>query len=183
VWVVTTTPELLKVSPKQRRVVGSWTLPSSAAGVRAGLGWLWVTVPDANQLLRIDPKDPDRRTAIRIGAGARFLAAGEDAVWTLDAGSGTVTKVLEDGSVAATIDVADGRIEGGDIAVGGGSVWARTSDSLVVQIDPGTGQTLRLGPVSGSGSVAADEHAAYISAHDVATVWRLPLPLTVPSEP
>jgi virginiamycin B lyase len=183
VWVVTTVPELLKVSPDGHKVIGSWPLPLGTAAVRAGLGWLWVTAPDANTLLRIDPTDPETRTEIAVGRGARFLAVGEGAVWTLDAGTGTVTKVLENGSVAATIRVADGVIDGGDIAVGGGWVWARTSDSLVVQVDPKTGASVRLGPVSGSGSVGADDTAAWISAHDVSTVWRLPLPLKLAASP
>ncbi len=180
VWVVTTDPLLVKVSPKRNEVEGTWPLPPGAAAVRAGLGWLWVTVPEANQLLRIDPADPTTMIEIPVGGGPRFLAVGEDAVWTMDARDGTVTKVLEDGSVAATIKVADQPIRGGDITVGGGSVWARTWDSLVVRIDPETGETLRLGPRSGSGSVAADEGAAWISAHDVSAVWRLPLPVEEP---
>jgi hypothetical protein len=76
----------------------------------------------------------------------------------------------------ATIPAGDGSIDGGDIAVGGGYVWARVSDSLVAQIDPATDKVVaRFGPPAGSGSVAADEDAVWISAHDMNTVWRLPL--------
>jgi hypothetical protein len=72
--------------------------------------------------------------------------------------------------------VDQGQIDGGDIAVGGGSVWARVSSSLVVRIDPGSNvPTAVYGPASGSGSAAADASAAWISAHDVNSVWRLPL--------
>jgi len=75
----------------------------------------------------------------------------------------------------ATISVGAGSSSGGDIAVGGGDVWARLSDSLIAQIDPATDTVVaRYGPPSGSGSVAADEDAVWVSAHDVTTVWRLP---------
>lgn len=180
VWVVTTEPSLVKVNRAGTKVLDTWPLPAGAAAVRAGLGWLWVTVPDSDLLLRIDPQDPDKRMEIKVGDGPRFLAVGEGAAWTMDAGSGTVTKVGPDGSLLATMKVADLPIRGGDIAVGGGYVWARTWDSLVVPIDAATGAVVRLGPASGSGSVAADDSAAWITAHDVYTIWRLPLPMAQP---
>jgi hypothetical protein len=155
-------------------------LPAGSAAVRSGFGWLWVTVPGENLLLRIDPDRPSRRTEITVGRGPRFLAVGEGAVWTLDAGSGTVTKVGEDGTVLATITVSSTPVKGGDMAVGGGYAWARISDALVARIDPATGATLRMGPRAGSGSVAADGAAAWISAHDINSIWRLPQPIPGP---
>jgi streptogramin lyase len=94
----------------------------------------------------------------------------------MDQASGTVTRVDAAGRVVATIQVSDRPIEGGDIAVGGGSVWVRTEQDLVVRIDPRTNLAdARFGPPSGSGSVVADDTALWVSAHDVASVWRLPL--------
>ena len=177
VWVITNDATLHRVSPKTNKVTGSWPLPAGAAAVRAGHGSLWVTVSKANQVLRIDPQDPSKQTAIEVGAYPRFLAVGDDGVWVMNQADGTVTHLAPDGAVIATITVADGPIRGGDIAVGGGHTWVRTSDSLIVRIGPTADDVLRLGPVSGSGSVAADDAAAWITAHDVAAVWRLPLPM------
>jgi virginiamycin B lyase len=179
-WVVTTAPALVKVDATSNKVAGSWPLPDGSAAVRYGLGWLWVTVPDQDLLLRIDPDRPGRRLEIKVGSGPRFLAVGEGAAWTLDSRASTVTKVGRDGSVLATITVGDTPVRGGDMAVGGGYAWARTSDSLIVRIEPDTGATFRIGPRAGSGSVAADEAAAWITAHDVNAIWRLPLPIPEP---
>jgi hypothetical protein len=47
---------------------------------------------------------------------------------------------------------------------------------LVVRIDPTTNRvTTRYGPPSGSGSVAVDDVAAWVSAHDTSSLYRLPL--------
>ena len=93
-----------------------------------------------------------------------------------DQRGGTVTRVAEDGTVQATIRVADRPIDGGDIAVGGGRVWVRVWDDLIVGIDPATNEVVeRYGPRSGSGSAAADDAALWVSAHDVGAVWRKPL--------
>ncbi len=76
----------------------------------------------------------------------------------------------------ASISVSGTSIEGGDIAVGGRSVWARVSDSLVARIDPATNTvTQRPGRPAGSGSVAADDAAVWISAQDIDRVFRVPL--------
>jgi hypothetical protein len=91
--------------------------------------------------------------------------------------AGTVTRVdASTNAVVSTIKVAQRRVDGGDMSVGGGYAWARVSDALVAQIDPATNTVVaRYGPEAGSGSVAADKDAVWISAHDVTTVWRVPI--------
>jgi hypothetical protein len=50
------------------------------------------------------------------------------------------------------------------------------TDVLVAQIDPESNLVVaRYGPASGSGGVAADDDAVWISAHDVTTIWRIPI--------
>jgi hypothetical protein len=66
--------------------------------------------------------------------------------------------------------------EGGDLTAGGGSVWARGSGTLLTRIDPHSHRVLaRYGPPSGSGAVIVGAHAVWVSAHDIRTVWRIPL--------
>ena len=177
IWIVSSDHRLVRVDPITNRAdPDPWQLPESAAAIRAGLGSLWVTVPAADTLLRLPPADPSTSQAIKVGDGPRFLAIGFDAVWVMDQGSGTITRVDRDGTVVTSIKVSDVPIEGGDIATGGGYVWVRTEQDLVVRIDPRTNMVdARLGPPSGSGSVAADDDALWVTAHDVETVWRLPL--------
>ncbi|MEO5884843.1 MAG: hypothetical protein ABIQ58_04940 [Candidatus Limnocylindrales bacterium] len=176
VWAVSSAHELVKIDSATNEVAGTWPLPAGAAAVRAGHGSLWVTVSTADQLLRIDPADPTVQTPIDVGAFPRFLAIGEDAVWVMNQRDGSVTRVGPDGTVVATITVS-GPIEGGDIAVGGGSVWVQPGGELLIQVDPVTNTIgATYGPRSGSGSVVADDTAVWVSAHDTESIWRLPLP-------
>jgi len=63
------------------------------------------------------------------------------------------------------------------MAVGGGWVWVRRSDALLTRIDARTNKVVQVyGPSSGSGCVVVGPGGVWISAHDVKTVWRLPLP-------
>jgi streptogramin lyase len=177
VWLVSVDHELVRVDPITNRAErDTWPLPDGAGAARAGLGSVWVTVTPTDTLLRISPSDPKTSLAIKVGDGPRFLAIGEDAVWVMNQGAGSVSRVDRSGAVVASIPVSETPIRGGDIAVGGGSVWVRTEQDLVVRIDPATNAVIaRYGPPSGSGSVAADADAAWVSAHDTASLWRLPL--------
>ena len=176
VWMISTAHQLLRLDPVTNSVDGEWPLPASAAGVRAGLDAVWVTVPATDTLLRIDPADPGTSRSIKVGKGPRFLAVGEDAVWVMNQRDGSVSRVSGSGEVVATVVVSDVPIHGGDISVGGGRVWVRIEQDLVVTVDPATNAVVdRYGPPSGSGSVAADDDAAWVSAHDTASVYRLSL--------
>ncbi|HEV8699162.1 MAG TPA: hypothetical protein VGQ89_15820 [Candidatus Limnocylindrales bacterium] len=177
IWLVSVDHELVRVdSVTNRADPDPWSLPEGAAAARAGIGSIWVTVSPSDTLLRISPADPRTAQAIKVGDGPRFLAISDDAVWVMNQGAGSVSRVDRSGAVVATITVSDVPIGGGDIAVGGGSVWVRTEQDLLVRIDPATNSvTDRYGPPSGSGSVAADDDAVWVTAHDTASLWRLPL--------
>ncbi len=112
---------------------------------------------------------------IKTGLGPRFFDVGEGAVWTLNQVDGTVTRIDADTGRTARIP-AKVRGEGGDLTVGGGSVWVRGTDRLLARIDPRRRKVVaRYGPSSGSGAVIVGGGAVWISAHDINTVWRLPL--------
>jgi virginiamycin B lyase len=178
VFALSSFPERIAcIDPARNRVRTTFKAPNTPAALRAGYGALWVTNPDPGRLVRMDPRTGKVLARIPLPFGARFLALGEDAVWVMSNDKGTVTRVDPDtNAVTATIPVDDYSVDGGDIAVGGGYVWARVSDTLVAQIDPATDRVVaRYGPASGSGSVAADRKSLWISAHDVLRVWRVPL--------
>ena len=179
VWIVIqgSPPKLVKVNPATNKVAAQFDIPGSPKAVRAGLGAIWVSEPAANQILRVDPASGQVVATIKVGIQPQFIAVGAGALWTMDQRSGTVSRVdPATNTVAAIIELGE-TVQGGDIAVGGGYVWLRGSRTLLFKIDPGTNEIIaRYGPSSGSGSMAADDSAVWISAHDVTTIWRLPLP-------
>ncbi|WP_377644205.1 hypothetical protein [Oryzobacter terrae] len=180
VWVVALGAErtLVKIDPTTDEVVDLVPVEVGVVGARAGEGALWLTNPQDGVLTRRDVGTGAVVATIPTGRGARFFAVGEGAVWVQNNVDGTVSRVdPATNRVTATVVVDSGPVQGGDLAVGGGFVWARTSDALVAKIDPATATVVaRYGPAAGSGSVAADGSAVWISAHDVDAVHRLPLP-------
>ena len=179
VWVVTVGDErtLVKIDPATDAVVDRVPVEVGVTAARAGQGALWTTNTVTSAVERRDPSTGALVASVPTGKGARFFAVGEGAVWVQNNIDGTVTRVdPATNRAVATITVDSGPVDGGDLAVGGGFVWARVSDTLVAKIDPATNTVVaRYYPVAGSGSVAADESAAWVSAHDHDVVYRLPL--------
>ena len=178
VWVVAgaASDVLVEIDRETLHVRHRYQIPAGGAGVRAGLGGVWVTRPAADEVLHVDPASGKVVATIAVGRGPRFLAVGEGGVWVMNQTDGSVSRVdPKTDVVTATIDAGE-EIHGGDIAVGGGSVWVRGGPALLARIDPANNLvTERYSPHPGSGSVAADKEAVWVTAHDVATIWRLPL--------
>ncbi len=178
VWAITEDPvRLLRIDPATNTVSAAFTLGAGAAGVRAGDGGVWVTFAGAGTVAHIDPAAGEIVETIAVGNTPRFLTVAHGGVWVMNNGDGSVSHIdPATDDVVATVSVDEGPINGGDIAAGGGSVWARVSNSVVARIDPADDTvTARYGSPSGSGSVGADDNAVWISAHDVSRIWRLPL--------
>jgi virginiamycin B lyase len=172
-----TPAEVAHVDPSTNEVVGTFGAPDRSVAVRQTAGSLWFTNDFDGQIRRVDPATGELQADIDVPEGVGFLAVDGDNVWAMSNQHGLVVHVdAATNEVVAVITVSDTRINGGDIAVGGGSVWARVSDALVARIDPATHEVVqRIGPGAGSGSVAADANAVWISDHDVITVWRIPV--------
>ncbi len=57
-----------------------------------GLGYLWVTVPSADVVVRIDTAS-GQGTTIEVGDDPFGIAVASDAVWVTNRGSGTVSRI------------------------------------------------------------------------------------------
>ena len=176
-WVLTDLGRLVRIDPATNKVVGIMKIPEGASAVRATPDALWITYHRSGALRRLDPRTLKTVATIPVGAGPQFLAVGEGAIWTLNQPGGNVTRVdPETNRAVTTIEVDAGSISGGDIAVGGGFVWARVTRGLVTKVDPRDNTVVATyQPASGSGSVAADANTAWITAHDSDSIFRLPL--------
>jgi DNA-binding beta-propeller fold protein YncE len=181
IWLIIDGPacagcRLARVDPETMRVSARVPVTEGSAAVRAGAGFVWVTNPDASTVQQVDPRHERVLRTVEVGVAPLFLAVGYGAAWTLNQVDGTVTRVDAGTGRTKTI-TADIAGSGGDIAAGGQWVWARASSVLLSRIDPRTNEVVeRYGPAVGSGGVAVGYGAVWIGAHDVDTVWRLPIP-------
>jgi streptogramin lyase len=168
---------LAQIDPKTMKVVAKIPVSDRSSSVRVGYGAVWVVSPAQGTVQKVSPSSNKVIATAAIGRRPRFFDVGEGGVWTLNQEDGTVSHINpRTGKLQATIQ-AHMPGGGGDLAVGGGWVWPRGSNTLLTRIDPRTNKVVQVyGPSSGSGSAAVGTGAVWISAHDVRTVWRLSLP-------
>jgi len=181
VWVLSGAEGVLsRIDVESNEVTA--TIPVSPNSFCAAFGddavWITNSAPatgtSEGSVQRIDPRTNEVVATIPVGPQPRFLAAGEGAVWTLNWGDGSVTRIdPATNQVAATLALAmEGG--GGDIDTGGGRVWVRGNEVLLVSIDPATNEpTTVYGPPAGSGAVRVAGDLVWVTAHDTKTVWVL----------
>jgi DNA-binding beta-propeller fold protein YncE len=140
---------------------GSWYLTF-------GLGALWAVSGKEQLLSRIDPATNTVTGTVALGKYPGFLVAGEGAVWVQEQGDGTVAKI-DPATMTVTMRIKVGdNLKYGDIDVGGGKVWLRTTDDQeFVVIDAQSGAILsRVGKPVHSGGLRWTPKGVWTSAHD-----------------
>ncbi|MVM34136.1 YncE family protein [Spirosoma sp. HMF4905] len=186
VWVLSdSTGILARIDPKTNKLQATIRVLPFSYCVAFGYGAVWITNTgqgknrpgagtNAGSVQRIDPQTNKVVVTIPTGMVPRFLAVGENGVWTLNQGDGSVSRIDPyTNKLIATIDVKATGL-GGDIAAGAGKVWVRGNKTVfLATINPKTNSVdKRYGPISGSGAVrVTNDKSVWISSHDINTVW------------
>ena len=165
------------VAEAERRQAGVLPAPKGSAAVRYGFGSLWVST-SSGHVVRLDPATGVRQARIRVGPSPRFLTVGHGAVWVMNQGDGSVTRIdPERDRAEVTIAASDTGISGGDIASGAQGVWLHAQVVAGILIDPQSNEvTHRVGIGLGSGGIAEASDNLWITAHDRFAIYRLPWP-------
>lgn len=175
VWILSDSAGVLtRIDPQSNTIQAKISVRPHSFCAAFGYKSIWISNTNSNSVQRVDPFTNKVVATIPVGPTPRFLVAGENGIWTLNQGDGTVTRIdPQSNTVAATID-AHVPGTGGDIATGGGLVWVRAKSWLLQTINPVTNGIQSIyGPPSGSGAVRVTDHYAWISAHDINTIWVL----------
>jgi virginiamycin B lyase len=188
VWVLSDSSGVLtRIAPRNNTVEARIRVKAHSYCAAFGYNSVWVTnsgkahISDKGEVIsqeegsvqRIDPALNKVVSTIPAGRSPHFLAVGENAVWTLNQGDGTVSRINSRTNVLdTTVDVSIPGT-GDDIATGAGRVWIRGTRTLLLSIDPRDNTIIdRYGPPAGSGAIrVSGDNAIWVSAHDIHTVW------------
>jgi streptogramin lyase len=142
-------------------------------------GRIWVTRADGAEITIIRADTGEIAGRVPSGPGPRFATAGGGAVWTLNQGDGSVTRVST-GAPAVAMTVALGIPgPGGDIAYGAGRVWATVVKVPLSVIDPVTSTLLCQWTGPGGDSLSISQDAIWLTDFGAGTVSRFNLNDTV----
>ncbi len=166
-----------RIDPQTLKVTGRYPVPGGASAVRAGLGGVWVTNASDDTVIRLDPASGKVVATIPVASGPRFFDVGAGGVWVMAQTAGAACRIDPSGNrLVGCWQIDPAGVQGGDLTVGDGFVWFRGSAALVAQVDPRSNRVVRrIGGGEGSGSAAAGSGQLWISAHDVARLYRVPV--------
>lgn len=174
VWVLTDAKSTLaRLDPTNNQVVAEIRVAPGSYAVAFGEDSVFVTSTKENILTRVDPKKNLVVERIKVGPAPRFLAIGEGAVWTLNQGDGSISRVdLKSNKLVATIDAGIPG-EGGEIAVGEGSVWATVFDYPITRIDPANNKVVQQFHGPGGDAIRVGQGSVWLSNLRAGNVWRI----------
>jgi virginiamycin B lyase len=177
VWLVTSgSSELDRIDAASNAVVARIQLPKGSYNPVFANGSVWVASNEGGALVRVDPATNKVVGSTPIGPKPRFLTVGEGSVWVLNQGDGTISRVdAETGKLQATI-AAGIPGEGGEIAYGGGSVWATVFGFPITRIDPASNKVVQQWSGKGGDSIRYAHGSVWLTFLMGAKVWRLSVP-------
>jgi virginiamycin B lyase len=134
---------------------------------------VWVTRADGSEVTSVDAQTGEVLGTAKTGPNPRFLSAGARAVWTLNQGDGSLTRI-DPRTRQSTQTIALGTPgHGGDISVGGGMVWTTMAKVPLSATDAAT-TVLRCqwaGP--GGDSLGIGHGAIWLTDYHGGTISRL----------
>src|SRR6266511_2182567 len=150
VWVTAGRGGVYRIDPAINRVVATVHVGGFVQGSAVGAGRVWVTRPTEGpgDLIRIDPQTNEfAGPAIKVCPGPIDVTYGRGAVWVENTSPPSVMRVDPTTGHVSTVPVV------GAVAVGYGSLWAASDDSLT-RFDPETGRIVATVPVPRAQGIA-----------------------------
>jgi virginiamycin B lyase len=123
IWlIVDKLGSLARINPEDGAVLDTFHVPAGSYNPAFLDGTVWVTHAGGSDVTDIDAASGKILATVVTGPNPRFLTVGAGAVWTLNQGDGTLTRVDPLSRRTATIALGTPG-HGGDIAFSDGRIW------------------------------------------------------------
>jgi virginiamycin B lyase len=175
VWlVIDKQGALARVDPDTGRVRQIVRVPAGSYNPLFFDHKIWVTHAGGANLTSVDAATGAILSSASTGPGPRFLTAGAGAVWTLNQGDGSLTRVDLHSEQSSTIALnTPGK--GGDIAYERGMIWTTVSKVPLSMIDAGSSTLLCQWTGPGGDSLGVGHGAIWLTDYNAGTVSRIEL--------
>jgi streptogramin lyase len=173
VWMVTDKSGLLaRIDPHTGNVRQQIHIAAGSYNPLFYDGKVWVSRADGTQVTVVDADDGGILATTSTGPGPRFLAAGNGAVWSLNQGDGTLTRL------DAHTWAADRSVElntpghGGDIAFDQGLIWTTVSKMPLSVTDAKSARVLGQWQGPGGDSLGLGHGSVWLTDYHGGTISR-----------
>ena len=176
VWLVTDKDgSLARIDPSSGAVLQIVRVPAGSYNPLYEQGQIWVSHAAGADISRVDAATGILEATAKTHAGPRFLTTGADAVWTLNQGDGSLTRVDTMSSRATTTIALGTPGHGGDIAFSDGMIFT-TMPKVPLSLVDAASATLRCQWVGAGGDSLAIGHGAiWLTDYRAGTISRFEL--------
>lgn len=175
IWMLSDMKGILsRIDPETNRVIAEIQVPQGSSVVTLGEDKaIWVVSTEKSVVVRVDPNTNLTTDRVAVGPNPRFTTVGGGAIWTLNQGDGTVSRIdVKTRKLITSIEVGVPG-GGGEIAYGEGYVWVTVFEIPLTQIDPDTNKVIKQWFGPGGDSVRVGHGSVWLSNIRQENVWRL----------
>jgi streptogramin lyase len=175
-WMVTDAQgSLARIDPVDGHVRQTVRVPAGAFNTHAAGGTLYVSNVAGAQVTAVDVRTGRVLFTALTGSHPRFMAHGGGAIWALNQGDGTLTRI-DPKTLKASVNIEQGTSgHGGDVAFGAGRVWTTVIGLPLTMTDGARGVVLRQWTGPGGDSLGIGHGAIWLTDYRGGTVSRIPL--------
>ena len=174
VWlVVDNSGSLARIDPDTALVRQIVRLPPGSYNPLFSDGRIWVTHAAGSQVTSVDAVTGKVLLTMQTGPGPRFLTAGAGAVWTLNQGDGSLTRIHPDQRHASETIALGSPGHGGDIGYGSGMIWTTVSKVPLSIIEAASMRLLCQWTGPGGDSLGIGHGAVWLTNYHAGTVSRI----------
>jgi virginiamycin B lyase len=177
VWIVTSkASDLARIDPGTNKVIAQIRIPAGSFNPIYANGSIWVSSNQGGTLVRVDPATNSVVGQTPVGPMPRFLTVGAGSIWVLNQGDGSIARVDAATGKRTALIAAGIPGFGGEIAFGGGAVWATVFKFPITRIDARTNTVTAQWHGQGGDSIRYGHGSIWLSNLVGARVWRIAAP-------
>jgi virginiamycin B lyase len=175
VWlIVDKLGALARLDPARGTILDTYRVPAGSYNPTFRNGTIWVSHAEGSDVTGIDAATGKTTATVTTGPNPRFLTAGAGAIWTLNQGDGTVTRVDVRSNHAAAIALGTPG-HGGDITFSAGRVFSTMPKMPLSIVDAAANRLLCQWSGPGGDSMGVGHGAIWLTDYHAGSVSRIPL--------
>jgi virginiamycin B lyase len=181
VWMVLRSRSLVRLDPSDGTVRPVVQLPAGSYNPYFSAGRIWVTRAKGAEVTSVDAATGMVVARLPTGRHPRFLTAGNGAIWTLNQGDGSLSRIdVPAGKTAQTISLGTPG-PGGDITYGAGRIWTTFSKVPLSIVDASVPALLCQWTGPGGDSIGFGHDDIWLTNYKAGTISRIGL-ADIPSD-
>jgi streptogramin lyase len=174
VWLIVDRKAILaRIDPNTGRIRQRIRVPRGSYNPLYSAGQIWVTCADGAQVTVVNADSGVVSGTVTSGPNPRFLTAGAGAVWTLNQGDGSLTRIDAQSRLAVQTIALGTPGHGGDIGFGNGMVWTTVAKTPLSVVDAATGSLMCQWSGAGGDSLGLGHGAVWLTNYDAGTISRI----------